>query len=46
MPSNQAEIRRLALALREAERQLRENCKRLQTVVGDFAPGLTDRYGI
>jgi transposase len=40
------EIRRLALALREAERQLRQNRKQLQTIVDDIAPGLTGRYGV
>jgi transposase len=42
----QAEIRRLALALRDAERQLKDNRKQLQTVVDDLAPGLTSHYGI
>jgi transposase len=41
-----AEIRRLSAALREAERQLRDNRKQLRTLVDDLAPGLTDRYGI
>lgn len=42
----QAEIRRLALALREAEHQLKANRRDLQTIVDDTAPGLTDRFGI
>lgn len=41
-----AEIRRLALALREAGRQLKANRKQLQAIIDDIAPGLTDRYGI
>lgn len=41
-----AEIRRLALALREAHRQLAANSKQLAVVVADLAPGLTDRHGI
>lgn len=41
-----AEIRRLALALREAGRQLRQNRKELQAIVDDLAPGLTGRYGV
>jgi transposase len=42
----QAEIRRLALALRDADRHLKDNRKQLQAVVDDLAPGLTDHYGI
>jgi transposase len=42
----QAEIRRLAVALREAERQLKDNRRQLQALVDDLAPGLTDQYGI
>ncbi len=42
----QSEIRRLALAVREAERELKDNRKQLQTVVDDLAPGLTAHYGI
>jgi transposase len=42
----QAEIRRLALALRHADRHLKDNRKQLQAVVDDLAPGLTDHYGI
>jgi transposase len=41
-----AEIRRLALALREAARALKANRAQLQTIVDDLAPGLTDRPGI
>ena len=40
------EIRRLALALREAGRTLKTNRAQLQTIVNDVAPGLTDRRGI
>jgi len=40
----QAELRRLALALRQARRDLKANHDRLQTIVDDLAPGLTDRY--
>ena len=42
----QAEIRRLALALRAAAKQLKDNCKQLQEIVNELAPGLTDRHGI
>jgi len=42
----QAEIRRLALALGQARRQLKDNRKQLQAIVADIAPGLTRRYGI
>jgi transposase len=42
----QGEIRRLALALREAERQLKENRKQMQSLVDDLAPGLTSHFGI
>jgi transposase len=42
----QAEIRRLAVALREAARQLAANRAQLQTIVQDLAPGLTGRPGI
>jgi transposase len=41
-----AEIRRLAIALRDAERQLAANRKQLQSVVDDLAPGLTQQHGI
>jgi transposase len=41
-----AEIRRLALALREAGRAIKTNRAQLQTIVNDIAPGLTDRRGI
>lgn len=42
----QAEIRRLALALREISQQLKDNRKQLQTIIDDLAPALTDRHGI
>jgi transposase len=42
----QAEIRRLALALRQARRDLNANHDQLRTIVDDLAPGLTDRYGV
>jgi len=41
-----AEIRRLAGALREANRQLPENNKQLHAVVADLAPGLMDHHGV
>lgn len=41
-----AEIRRLALALREAARELKANRAQLDTIVSDLAPGLTSRPGI
>ncbi len=41
-----AEIRRLALALREAGRALKANRTQLQTIVDELAPGLTDQPGI
>jgi transposase len=41
-----AEIRRLALALREAARQLKDNRAQLQTIVNDLVPGLIERRGI
>jgi transposase len=41
-----AEIRRLALALREFSRTLKANRAQLQTVVNELAPRLTDRRGI
>ncbi|HEY2098846.1 MAG TPA: transposase [Pseudonocardia sp.] len=40
-----AEIRRLALALREAARMLKANQAELAAIVNDLAPGLTDRHG-
>jgi transposase len=40
------EIRRLAVALREGRRELKANRAQLQRIVGDLAPGLTDRKGI
>jgi transposase len=42
----QAEIRRLALALRQGRRQLKDNRKQLLAIVDDIAPGLTSRYGV
>jgi len=42
----QGEIRRLALALREAGRALKTNRAQMQTIVNDLAPGLLDRPGI
>jgi transposase len=42
----QAEIRRLALALRAHSRDLKTNRNQLQTIVDEIAPGLTDRRGI
>jgi hypothetical protein len=44
--SRQAEIRRLAFALREGGRALKANRTQLQAIVDDVAPGLTDRPGI
>lgn len=41
-----AEIRRLTVALREANRQLADNTKQLRAVVVDLAPGLMDEHGI
>jgi len=40
------EIRRLALALREAARALMANRAQLQTIVEELVPGLTDRRGV
>jgi hypothetical protein len=42
----QAEIRRLALALREAGQALRANRAQLAAIVEDLAPGLTARPGV
>jgi transposase len=42
----QAEIRRLALALRDARRELTANRAQLQRIVDELAPGLTDWRGI
>ena len=42
----QAETRRLALALCQGRRELKENRKQLQTIVNDMAPGLTGHYGV
>ena len=41
-----AEIRRLAVALREAARVLKANRAELAAIVDDLAPGLTERRGI
>lgn len=41
-----AEIRRLAVALREAARALKDNRTQLQAILEDLAPGLTERPGI
>jgi transposase len=41
-----AEIRRLALAVREATKALKVNRRELHELVGQIAPGLTDRPGI
>jgi transposase len=41
-----AEIRRLALALRDAARALKDNRAQLHTIVNDLVPGLTERRGI
>ncbi len=40
------EIRRLAIAVREANRALKTNRRELQELVDEIAPGLTDRPGI
>ncbi len=42
----QAEIRRLALALRDAARHLTANRKQLAALAEDLAPGITAAYGI
>gem|GEM_PF-2956131 len=41
-----AEIRRLALAVSAAGRELNANTTQLQAIVDDLVPGLTDRRGI
>jgi transposase len=41
-----AELRRLALAVRDSTRALKTNRAQLHTIVADLAPGLTDRPGI
>jgi len=41
-----AEIRRLAVSLRDADLQLRDNRNQLLAIVDDLTPGLTDQYGI
>ena len=42
----QAEIARLALALSQARRQLKDNAAQLLAIVEDIAPGLTSRFGV
>ena len=42
----QAEIARLARALAQARRQLRDNRAQLLAIADDLAPGLTSRYGV
>ena len=42
----QAEIRRLAIAVRDATRLLADNREQLQAIVDELAPGLTGRPGI
>jgi transposase len=42
----QGEIRRLALALREAGRALKANRAELEAIIGDLVPGLTSHPGI
>jgi transposase len=42
----QAEIRRLAEALGQARRQLKDNQAQLLAIVDDIAPGLTSRFGV
>jgi transposase len=42
----QAEIRRIALVVRDARRALMANRAQLQAIVDDLAPGLTDRRGV
>ena len=41
-----AEIRRLALAIREAEQTLRNNQAQIAEIVEDLTPGLTGRHGV
>lgn len=41
-----AEVRRLVLAIRDNDRQLKANRKQIHTIVEDIAPGLTARPGI
>ena len=42
----QSEIARLALALAQARRQLKDNRAQLLAIADDLAPGLTSRYGV
>lgn len=44
--TRQAEIRRLALALREKRRELVTNRAQLADIVDELAPGLTDQHGV
>lgn len=44
--TRRAEIKRLALALREARPELRTNRASLQSIVDELAPGLTDHHGV
>jgi transposase len=41
-----AEARRLAIAIRDAERELAANHKQLTALVHSFAPGLLNRHGV
>jgi len=41
-----AEARRLAIAIRDADRELKTNRAQLTAIVDDLAPGLLTRYGI
>ena len=45
-PSARPRSRRLALALAQARRQLKDNRAQLLAIVDDIAPGLTSRYGV
>ncbi len=40
------ELRRLAAALRDGRRELKDNRAQLQAIVDDLAPGLTERRGV
>jgi transposase len=42
----QAEARRLAIAIRDSERELKANITQLREIVSDLAPGLLTKYGI
>lgn len=41
-----AELRRLAVALRQADRELKNNRTELKTIVDELVPGLTERPGV